>query len=243
MNWRGGLRRLIPYLVASTAGFFTAYLIVFLVVFPSDLLPDEGKVPNVVGLLYDDAERQLFGSGYKTQVGDQIFHATSPKGTVLTQNPPGGTREQKGTTITLDISGGPRLARVPNVVGQPRQTATVAIENAGFDLGDVTERADNSAAGTVLSTDPAPGVNLTLPAAVSLVVSEGPSAVQIPDVVGRTLAVARTVLESAGLTAGEIEVDSLSESPGGTVLSQSPQAGASLAPGSRINLRVAGRTP
>ena len=162
---------------------------------------------------------------------------------MLTQTPPGGSREQKGTTITLDVSGGQRLGRVPNVMGQQRQTAIVAIENAGFDMGDVVEKPDNSAAGTVLSTDPAPGVEVTLPTAVSVVVSQGPMSVTVPDLIGRTTAAARTLLESSGLSSGAIETDSTSDSPGGTVLSQSPPGGSSASPGSKVTLRVAGRSP
>lgn len=242
MNWQGGLRRLIPYLVAAAGGFFTAYLIVFFLIFPSDLLPDEGKVPNVVGLLYDDAERRLFGAGYKAAVGDQVFHATSPKGTVLTQLPPGGTREQKGVTITLDVSAGPRIGRVPNVAGQSREQAIASLESAGFDLGDITEQPSPAPAGTVLSSQPEPGSELTLPTAVSIVVSAGQANAYIPDVSGHTLDDARAMLEPLGL-AVETETDTSATSPGGTVTSQSLAAGSTAPAGTRILLKVSGRVP
>ena len=242
-NWRLRLRRLFPYLVAAAGGFLTAYLIVFLLVFPTDLLPDEGKVPNVVGLTLPDAERMLFSAGYTTQVGEQVYHATSPATTILTQTPPGGTKEQKGATITLDVSAGPRTSRVPNVVGQTQQQAQVAIENAGFELGDVSERDDESARGTVLGMSPQPGGEIRLPAVVTLTVSSGPSQVEVPDVSGRTLPEARMMIESAGLVSGAIEQDTLSMMPPGTVTGQLPSAGQRVSPGSRISFQLSGRLP
>lgn len=242
-NWRAGLRRLFPYFVASAGGFLTAYLLVFLVVFPTDLLPDEGKVPNVVGLTYANAESRLFSAGYKVEVGDQVYHATSPATTVLTQTPPGGTVEQKGATITLDISAGPRVARVPGVVGQARQAAQVALENAGFDLGEVAERENDAPRGTVLAASPEPGVEVRLPAVVSMIVSSGPSTVDVPDVTGRTLPEARMLVESSGLVSGGVELDSLSLAPPGTVTGQTPAAGQRVSPGTQVSFRLSGRTP
>lgn len=242
-NWRAGLRRLFPYLVASAGGFLTAYLLVFLVVFPTDLLPDEGKVPNVVGLTFPDAERRLFSAGYKAQLGEQVYHATSPATTVLTQTPPGGTNEQKNATITLDVSAGPRTSRVPNVIGQTRQQAQIAIENAGFDMGDIAERDDDAARGTVLSMSPDPGVEVRLPAVVTLVVSGGPSQVEVPDVVGRTLPEARMIIESQGLISGDVIPDTLSMLPPGTITSQRPAPGQRASPGTRVTFTLSGRVP
>ena len=50
MSWRDRTRRLLPYLIVAATGFLAAYLYVFFFVFPSDLLPNDAKVPNVVGL-------------------------------------------------------------------------------------------------------------------------------------------------------------------------------------------------
>jgi eukaryotic-like serine/threonine-protein kinase len=241
LNWRSSLRRFIPYLVAAAGGFLTAYLIIFLVVFPTDLLPDEGKVPNVVGLAFPDAESHLFSAGYRAQVGEQVYHATSPATTVLSQTPPGGTFEQKGSTITLDISAGPRLARVPSVVGLTTQQAQVAVENAGFEMGEVAEREDQAPRGTVLSISPEPGTEVRLPAVVSFVVSGGPMTVQVPDAVGRTLSEARMIVESAGLVSGDVVPDSVSQFPPGVVTSQSPAPGQYVSPGSRVSFRLSAR--
>ena len=64
MNWRGAIRRFIPYVIAIIGGFIVAYLIVAFVIFPAGIVPKDVKVPNVVGLDYDEAARRLQQSGF-----------------------------------------------------------------------------------------------------------------------------------------------------------------------------------
>ena len=59
MSARMKLRGALPYAVAAISGFLIAYLIVAFVVFPAGVIPGNAKVPNVTGLLYDDAARRL----------------------------------------------------------------------------------------------------------------------------------------------------------------------------------------
>jgi beta-lactam-binding protein with PASTA domain len=63
----------------------------------------------------------------------------------------------------------------------------------------------------------------------------------MPDVVGRDAGLARSLLEQVGLALGPIEYDSLSTLAPGTVIAQSPAAGASMTAGSLVSIRVAGR--
>ena len=154
MSWRTRTRRLLPYLIVAAVGFLAAYLYVFFFVFPSDLLPDDAKVANVVGLTYDDAENRLRTLGLTVKSGETRFHATAPKGTVLEQLPRPGTQVARGTAVRLDVSAGQRTATVPRVVGSTQQQAQVLLENAGFDVGDVVQQRADAPRGRVLVSDP-----------------------------------------------------------------------------------------
>src|SRR5207253_3244549 len=57
MSWRGRLRRFLPYLISAVGGFLLAYLIVAFFIFPSGVIPEDVRVPNVVGLTYAEAVR------------------------------------------------------------------------------------------------------------------------------------------------------------------------------------------
>ena len=87
MTWRGRLRRLLPYVVALGSGFLLAYLIVAFFVFPAGVIPQDIRVPNVIGLTYTDAVQQLEQKGFTAERGETRFHNAAPKGTVLDQQP------------------------------------------------------------------------------------------------------------------------------------------------------------
>lgn len=243
MSWRDRTRRLLPYLIVAATGFLAAYLYVFFFVFPSELLPNDAKVPNVVGLAYDDATNKLQALGLTVKTGESRFHATAPKGTVLEQLPHPGTSAIRGSVVRLDVSAGQRTATIPRVVGSSQQQAQVMLENAGFDVGDVTQRKGDEPRGRVVSSDPAEGETVTLPRTVTLTVSAGPATVALPDLLGRSLGEARSAVEQIGLTVSRVVVDSAAFEEPGTVTGQSPAAGASVPTGSGVRITVSGRAP
>ena len=242
-RWRVVARRLLPYLVVAAGGFLTAYLIVFFFIFPTPLVPDDARVPNVLGLLYDDAVRRLRAGGFEAARGEQVFHGAAPKSTVLRQDPAAGGLESKGTRVILDVSAGQRRAIVPDVAGMTRQEAEASLSGAGFDVGDVVERGGGSARGTVLGTAPGGGTEVVLPAAVTLFLSAGPADVLVPDLIGQSLSEARAMLEQIGLTAGGVRVDSTLMQPLNTVVGQSPPAGRAVRAGTPVSLTVSGGVP
>ena len=106
MSTRTKFRGSLPYAIAIVGGFLIAYLIVAFVIFPSGVIPGDAKVPNVTGLLYDDAAKRLGEVGFKALRGESRPHAASPKETVLEQEPRSGTRDEEGTVVTLVVSAG-----------------------------------------------------------------------------------------------------------------------------------------
>ena len=239
MNWRGALRRFIPYLIAIVGGFLTAYLIAAFVFFPSGVISQDLKVPNVIGLDYATAQQRLKQSGFDAEQGETRFHATAPKGTVLDQNPPAGTKDVAGAKVTLAVSGGQRLASVPNIVGMARPDAEKVLDQAGFDVGDVTEQPSQTARGEVLDTRPRPGTETPIPGPIQLILSAGPTTIQVPDVVGRSFGQARQLLTQLGLVVGDVaSPNGGAPDAGALVMSQTPAAGAQVASGSKIALRV-----
>lgn len=180
MSWRSGLRRTLPYALASIGGFLIAYLIVAFLIFPSGLIPRDIRVPNVIGLTFDDAVRRLAERGLRGMRGEERYHGASPRGTVLEQMPASGSRDVEGATVTLVVSGGQQFAKVPNLVGLSQEQATLALDDAGFDLGDIIERPSQLPRGQVIETRPNAGSDTPVPSAVALVVSGGPTSTAAP---------------------------------------------------------------
>ena len=238
MNARALPKRAFPYLVVSVGGFLLAYVFLFLFAFPADVLPDDGRIPRVVGMTLDDATDALEKAGFSVLKGQSRFHKTTPEGIVLEQDPPAGSVQKRGAEVTVAVSAGQSTATVPEVKGSTQQQAQIAIENAGFQFGSVSQQTSDQPRGAVIATNPPAGTSLDLPATVSITLSQGPSTVQLPDFTGRTFADARSALEQLGLRLGPTWRDTTSFMPENTVLSQSPGPGATVSAGASVSLRL-----
>lgn len=238
MNARTLSRRAFPYLIVGVGGFLIAYLVLFFFAFPSDVLPDNGRIPRVVGMTYDAASSALEKAGFHALRGQTRFHKTIPEDIILEQDPPAGSVQKRGADVTLAISGGQATATVPEVAGSSQQQAQIAIENAGFTFGTISQQTSNLARGAVISSVPPAGTTTQLPATVSIILSQGPSTIQIPDLTGRTLPDARSTLEQLGLHLGSTSRDTSSFIPENTILGQAPSPGATVSAGASVNLRI-----
>jgi beta-lactam-binding protein with PASTA domain len=236
-------RRSLPYVIAAAGGFLLAYAIVFFFIFPSRLVPEELKVPNVLGLTYDDAVHKLTAAGLKAEQGESRYNVGSPKTTVLQETPAAGAPAARGSKVVLDISAGERRTEVPNVVGLTQEQAQLALEKVGLTMGDVTMHESPLPRGEVLASTPVAGTQAVLPSIVTLVVSAGPSTIVVPDLVGQPFAQAKSAIEQLGLRTAVITVDSAAAYPEGTIVSQSPAGGTSVEAGTGVSLTVAGRLP
>ena len=238
MTWRTRFRTSLVYVVAIVAGFSLAYLLVAFVIFPAGVIPRDVKVPNVTGLGFDEAAQRLAQAGFKAEQGEQRYNNSAPKMTVLEQSPPPGARDGIGATVTLVVSGGQRIVTIPTVTGMTRGEAQVLLEREGFDVGEVLEAPSTSPPGTVIGTRPAAGSAVSVPSAVSIVLSGGAPAPSMPDLMGRDVGAARQVLTQLGVRSVSIVREEGGPGAPGTVISQSPVSGATIVPGMTITLRV-----
>jgi serine/threonine-protein kinase len=219
-------------------GFLLAYLLVAFLVFPSGVIPRDAKIPNVGGLQIEEAVKRLAERGFKGERGEERFHGAAPKGTVLEQTPAAGTHDVEGTLVTLVVSAGQKFGTVPTVIGMTRDDAANALETAGYEVGDVSERPNSAPRGQIIDMNPKAGTQAPMPSAVAIVVSAGASVVLVPDLVGRTLAQARQLLSRVGLTVGDVQSGYAGSLEQGKITSQSPAAGAQVAVGTKVTLQV-----
>lgn len=243
MSLRSRIRGSLSFVIAIFGGFLAAYLIVAFLVFPSGVIPRDIRVPNVTGLAFDDAVRRLAERGLQGVRGEERFHAASPKGTVLDQNPAAGSRDVEGASIALAVSIGQQSGRVPPLNGLTREDATRALEGAGFDIGDVTERPSQTPAGQVIDSRPRSGSDATIPGAVALVISAGPTVVLVPNVTGQPVSQARILIEAAGLLVSEVRTAEGAKvtDEAAVVTGSNPGPGAQVPAGSSVSLQAAMR--
>jgi len=238
VGFRALPRRAFPYLLVAVFGFMVAYVGLFFFAFPADVIPDNMRVPNVVGLSYDEASSTLEKAGFKVLKGDTRYRKATPANQILQQDPPANSLQKRGVDVTLAVSGGQRGATVPAVAGLSQQQARITIENAGFQLGSVMQRTGDQPRGAVIESEPAAGATLQLPAVVNISVSQGPATLQLPDLTGRTLADARSTIEQLGLQVGGTTRDTSSIQPENTVMGQTPAPGQKVSAGGRVSLTI-----
>jgi eukaryotic-like serine/threonine-protein kinase len=205
------------------------------------LLPAGGgtvTVPNVAGQTEQAASGALRRSGLSV-AASQVSSATVVSGLVVSQNPLGGSRAKRGASVSIAVSSGPGSATVTNVEGLSGAQAVARLRKAGFKPTTKSEASATVATGQAISTDPPAGSELRVGGAVTVLVSSGPAPVRVPDLTGQTRRGAETALTDAGLTVGSVTSRASATQTPGTVLSQSPVSGASLAAGGKVDLVVA----
>ncbi len=228
-----------PVLSTAIVGLVLGYAAVALYLLPGITGRAESAVPNVVGLLYDDAAARLSAAGFTVRTGESLNHPTAPRNSVLGQNPAPGVKGLKGDEVQLDVSLGPRKGIVPDVIGLPRDEAIRAIEAAGFDTPkEFIERIDSHPRGEVLGTLPRGGLTVTLPSTMRLTISAGPDAIGLPSLVGMPLEDALALLAQLGLTPGAARFDSTRTQPDGFVAAQRPAPNTPVPPGAVVTLTV-----
>ena len=130
-------------------------------------------VPKVVGLSQRDALARLESAGF--EVDSSPAASSRPRGTVVSQQPLGGTRAAAGSRVRLQVAlgSGQRPQRtVPDTVDQDERTARRALVNAGFTVRTVDQPAtDQSHEGVVQQQNPAGGDRA--PAASQVVIYVG----------------------------------------------------------------------
>ncbi|NGO77832.1 Stk1 family PASTA domain-containing Ser/Thr kinase [Streptomyces sp. YC504] len=197
------------------------------------------QVPGVLSKTEAQARKTLQDAGLK--VNGEVrkkYSASYDRGQVMDTDPDRGQRIREGGTVTLTVSLGQRIVRVPDVSGTPLAEAKKELQKAGLEPGTVTrEFSDEIKRGDVIRTSPTSGTQRQTGTAVALTVSKG-EPVEVPDVTGRTPEEARDELEEDGFKVEIAEQRVHSEHDKGLVGEQSPGGGASLGEGDTVTLTL-----
>ncbi|MER6525483.1 Stk1 family PASTA domain-containing Ser/Thr kinase [Streptomyces sp. NPDC001508] len=157
-------------------------------------------VPNVINKDVDTATQQLEDKGFEVKTTETESQQTA--GTVLSQNPDPGTELEKASTVTLEVAKEVAKSTVPDVVGKTCDEAKAQM-TANNLVGNCTETpvTDASQDGKVISTDPQANQQVDKNSQVTITVGKlQQQKTAVPDVRGRTVAVAKQTLNAAGFT-------------------------------------------
>jgi serine/threonine-protein kinase len=197
---------------------------------------------DVVGKPVGQATTELQNLGF-SNISNQAQNNTAAAGTVITTQPPPGTRQHSDKPLVLVVSSGPVQVPVPNVVGQPQATAATTLQHAGFVVTTTTATSNTVPAGNVISTNPPAATKRAKGSQVQMVVSSGKQQVAIPSLVGQTPSAAGQTLGELGLVVGDQVSEASTTVPFGQVTRTDPPAGSKLPIGSSVTVYVSSGVP
>ncbi|MEU6157263.1 Stk1 family PASTA domain-containing Ser/Thr kinase [Streptomyces sp. NPDC047130] len=196
------------------------------------------EVPPLLAKTESQARDRLSDAGLEVGDVSRRFSDTVERGTVISTDPGVGERVRGGDAVSLVISSGPKVVKIPSVEGRPLDQARKALEDQGLKPGMVTRAFSESVPqGSVIGTDPAAGTERRAGTAVALVVSKG-APVDVPDVTGTELDEARAELRAAGLKVRIDPQEVHSQHERGQVAQQSPRPGERAGEGDTITLAL-----
>jgi serine/threonine-protein kinase len=201
--------------------------------------PGSGEVPGTAGLPRDEAAEKLEAAGFGARV-ETVNSATVEEGLVIHSEPSAGKTATHGSDVTLFVSTGPKLAKVPVLVGTQRSVAVQQIRGRGLEPS-VSEEESATPAGEVISQSPDAGSEVEPGSLVSIVVSAGKKQAKVPNVIGKLRADAVQAVRDAGLSPAVEEEETEVAGKVGRAIDQFPPPGSELEPGESVTVIVGKR--
>ena len=208
-----------------------------------DGLPVDGgaptliEIPDLTGSDQAEALSDLQALGFKVGI-ENSAHPNVPPGAVVRTQPIANTVTNPDTLVTIIVSVGPEAFPIPYVLDLEIARAIYIIEQSGFTIGQKLEVNDDVIPrGFVISQNPIAGTKMSPDSTVDLVVSKGPSLIEVSDLSRKSLVDAIQILETLGLEYEFIEEYSADVSVG-LVSHTEPEAGEIVTPDQIVTVIV-----
>ena len=169
-----------------------------------DGLPVDGgaptlvEIPDLTGSEQAQALNDLQSLGFIVGI-ENSADSSVPAGFVISTQPPANTITNPDTLVTIIVSVGPEAFPIPYVVDLEVARGVYVIEESGFQLGQQLEiNDDNIPRGFIISQNPIAGTKMSPDSTIDLVISAGPSLIEISDLSRKSIVDAIQILETLG---------------------------------------------
>jgi serine/threonine-protein kinase len=234
--WGAGRRLLIG------GGLLLTYVLFFAAAMRLAVKARDVVVPQLGGKTVTEASAILQANGLNLKVEEtRRPDPKIPAGQILSQDPHPGASTRRERSVKVWVSGGPRAATVPPLVGESERTAQLRVAQDGLQLASLAEiRSGDYTAGTVVAQNPAPKQRTPAGAQIALLINRGERGVTyvMPDLIGVNGDRAADLLRSRGFRVSVVGDHPYPGVPAGIVLRQSPQGGFQIGPSDPISLEV-----
>ncbi|WP_125767118.1 Stk1 family PASTA domain-containing Ser/Thr kinase [Lapidilactobacillus wuchangensis] len=194
-------------------------------------------VPDLSGMSVNEAKLTLQDKNLKIGQTDYEHSNQVAKDLVIRSDPSVKTSVKSGSTVNLVLSSGAKTYTIGDYRDQDYDTVKSKLQRAGFTVKRKNKNSETVAAGQIISQSvKAKKKVVPKQTTITLTVSQGPALVSLRDLSMYTKQEAQEYAENVGLkvTFGTSEYSA--DFASGTVMSQNPAAGTSVASGSTITL-------
>jgi beta-lactam-binding protein with PASTA domain len=202
------------------------------------------QMPNLAGKTVSDAQNLLQQRGLDLKIADRVYDAL-PAGRVVRQTPPAGTQVKVSQNAHVVISLGQMRVTVPAMEGSSLRMARIALLQAGLQLGEVSAPyLSDTEIDTVVQQSQRPGAQASSPR-VDMLAPQGPrpAAFVMPFFIGLPSGDAQRQLTNSGFRNIKVTPVLAPQWPVGTVIDQTPEAGARAAADGPVEIKVAESSP
>lgn len=196
--------------------------------------PDEITVPSVRGMTEAEATRVIRDEGLEIERVEITQDPVIERGRATGTFPEEGQVVGPAHKIVLYVSDG--QVQLPDVRKTQEAEARSVITGLSLIPNVLYIETDEYTAGEVITSNPGPGL-VPQRSTVTIEVAKAPSTKAVPNVVGQTEANAKATLQGAGFNVTTNSVNHATV-PAGNVISQNPNAGISVAPGTTVQLTI-----
>lgn len=194
-------------------------------------------VPDLSNRFLNDAMRELSQRDLNVGSIQRDYNDTIADDYVISHEPSGEVRVEKGTSVKLLVSKGPRPLKVPYLEGKSFGEAKSILDSMGLVAERQEESDEEIAAEQVLRQDPAQGVSILKGETVTVWISTGPVLLNVPSVIGLSEKAAKGELESTGFTV-QVKDGISAKELYGKVVEQRPEDGASARRGTTVTIWI-----
>ena len=202
------------------------------------------QIPDVVGMEQTEAQKTIEDAKLKYEKKSEEYNKDVPAGYIISQDPGymPNYNVKEGSTISVVVSLGQNLVKVPKVTGLTQDDATKQLEDLGLVVNVEETYSSKVEAGYVIEQSVKENEEIDAGELITIKVSKGTEKVTVPDLTGKTESEAKTAIKDAGLKLKTVVTTEDTTKADGVVVKQSLEAGTEVEKNATITITINKKT-
>ena len=198
------------------------------------------QIPDVVGMEQTEAQKTIEDAKLKYEKKSEEYNKDVPAGYIISQDPDymPNYNVKEGSTISVVVSLGQNLVKVPKVTGLTQDDATKQLEDLGLVVNVEETYSNKVEAGYVIEQSVKENEEIDAGESITIKVSKGTEKVTVPYLTGKTESEAKTAIKDAGLKLKTVVTTEDTTKEDGVVVKQSLEAGTEVEKNATITITV-----